>query len=358
MSARLKPGLASGLSWLALAAPTVICVGGLRLVEMPGAVVLGSIAAAVGVAMSGPAPALPRNSVHVSQSLLGASLGGMLAPSMFEDIAINWLPMLATLVTMMGTAVLVGWLLELSRRLPIGTGTWGSLPGAASAMVMLADEYGGDIRFVALMQYMRVLVVVLVAAFVSHALAGAVGVVPPAVPSSPIPTTQPALGFLVALAVAGSGAWAGLSLRMPAGALLGPMALGGAISIAGLAPIHFPQWFTWGIYVLIGWTIGLRFRRQIMGELMAALPLMLISIFALVGLSAISALVLIRLTGLDPLTAFLATSPGGIDSVAILALESKADVPFVLALQTLRVFATILAGTLIARRLARRRRMP
>jgi membrane AbrB-like protein len=57
--------------------------------------------------------------------------------------------------------------------------------------------------------------------------------------------------------------------------------------------------------------------------------------------------------GIDPLTAYLATSPGGLDSIAVIATGSRADVPFVLAMQTMRLFFVILTGPPIARLISR-----
>ena len=61
---------------------------------------------------------------------------------------------------------------------------------------------------------------------------------------------------------------------------------------------------------------------------------------------------LAALTGIDGLTAYLATTPGGIDSVAVMALGSGADAPLVLAVQMLRLFAVILAAARLGRRLS------
>jgi uncharacterized membrane protein AbrB (regulator of aidB expression) len=58
--------------------------------------------------------------------------------------------------------------------------------------------------------------------------------------------------------------------------------------------------------------------------------------------------------GVDPLTAYLSTSPGGIDSVAIIAASSKVDLPFVMALQTIRLFVVIVIGPTFAGIVARR----
>jgi uncharacterized protein len=56
----------------------------------------------------------------------------------------------------------------------------------------------------------------------------------------------------------------------------------------------------------------------------------------------------------DPLTAYLATSPGGADSVAIIAASSShVDVPFVMAMQMARFILVLLVGPALARAVAR-----
>ena len=58
--------------------------------------------------------------------------------------------------------------------------------------------------------------------------------------------------------------------------------------------------------------------------------------------------------GIDPLTAYLATSPGGADSAAIIALASNVDVAFVMAMQTTRLVLVLLIGPSLAGFIARR----
>ena len=57
--------------------------------------------------------------------------------------------------------------------------------------------------------------------------------------------------------------------------------------------------------------------------------------------------------GLDPLTAYLATSPGGADTVAIIAASTPVDVPFVMAMQTGRFLLVLALGPSLARLVAR-----
>ncbi|ARF51712.1 hypothetical protein DSJ_22045 [Pantoea stewartii subsp. stewartii DC283] len=53
------------------------------------------------------------------------------------------------------------------------------------------------------------------------------------------------------------------------------------------------------------------------------------------------------------MTAYLATSPVGLDTVAIIAAGSGVDMAFVMAMQTLRLFTILLTGPAMARFLSR-----
>src|SRR6202012_954667 len=64
----------------------------------------------------------------------------------------------------------LGWLLTRWRVLPGTTAVWGSSPGAASAMMLMAAAYGADIRLVAFMQYLRVLLVAFAATVLARVL--------------------------------------------------------------------------------------------------------------------------------------------------------------------------------------------
>jgi len=79
----------------------------------------------------------------------------------------------------------------------------------------------------------------------------------------------------------------------------------------------------------------------------------LVSRAMLIGLCGLSAWMLTWLLHLDALTAYLSTSPGGLDSVAIIAVGSNADIATVLAIQTLRLFVVILVGPQVAKLISR-----
>lgn len=58
---------------------------------------------------------------------------------------------------------------------------------------------------------------------------------------------------------------------------------------------------------------------------------------------------LATLPGKDFLSVYLATSPGDLDTMAIIAVDTHSDIGLVLAMQTLRLFAVILTGAFVAR---------
>ena len=70
---------------------------------------------------------------------------------------------LATLAVATG----LGWLLARWQVLPGSVAVWGSMPGAATTMVLLARDTGADWRLVAVMSYLRVVCVAIVASALS-----------------------------------------------------------------------------------------------------------------------------------------------------------------------------------------------
>ena len=102
-------------------------------------------------------------------------------------------------------------------------------------------------------------------------------------------------------------------------------------------------------YAVIGFQVGLRFTRATVLTVIRLVPVVVASSLALLLLCSASALLLTGLLGIDPLTAFLAMVPGSIESVAIVAIGSNADISFVMALQTVRMFAVVLVGPPLAR---------
>ena len=133
--------------------------------------------------------------------------------------------------------------------------------------------------------------------------------------------------FAETLALIIVGGIVGKLVRLPAGIFLIPMIAGTVLHSSGLMQIELPPWLLAVSYAILGWTIGLSFTREILVHAIRTLPQMFLAILGLMLFAGALAWLLVKEFHIDPLTAYLATSPGGMDSIAIIAASGKVDVP-------------------------------
>ena len=339
----------STLQWSALLAASLVCVSAFEVMRLPAALLLGSIAAAILVSWFGGRVSIPPWAFVVAQGFVGCLVARSITPDILLTIFQKWPMFLGLIGAVIFFAAALGFVLSRWKVLPGTTAVWGSSPGAATAMVLMADAFGGDMRLVAVMQYLRVACVGLVASIVARAWSAS------GAPAAAINWFPPlAAGpFLGTLALAVGGAVIGVKSRIPAGALLLPLFVGAPLSAAHVLTITLPPWLLAICYALVGWSIGLRFTREIVLYAAKQLPRILASIFTLIAMCGGLAFALHEAAGTDALTAYLATSPGGADAVAIIATSSPVDIPFVMAMQIGRLLMVILIGPSLARTIAR-----
>lgn len=335
--------------WCALAILSLLFVAALELLKLPAALLLGSMAAAAVLAIANAGLRVPPRLFVGAQAVIGCMIARAFPLSIFTEVAHNWPIFLGGVVSVIAASAFLGWLLTRWQVLPGSTAIWGASPGAATAMMLMAESYGADIRLVALMQYSRVVVVAVLATIVARVYStSASGPAPPVDWFPPIDW----LPFAATAAVIIVCAIVGSLLRIPAGAFLAPMVVGAVLQDAAIVRIELPPWLLALAYLLLGWSIGSRFDRPILAHAARTFPRLIASILCLVTVCGAFAALLVPLARVDLLTAYLATSPGGADSVAIIAASTHVDVPFVLTMQTLRFLFVMLTGPGIARFLA------
>lgn len=318
---------------------------------IPAGLLLGPLIVGIAFAASGHRIDIPAPAFRAAQAIVGVLIGSALDADIVGTVASHPLLFFGSALATLAASGGLGWMLSRWQVLPGTTGVWGSMPGAATAMTLMARSFGADARLVAVMAYLRVVCVAAIASAMAAIATGTTGAHPPG--GAWFPAIH-ALPFAATLAIAAIGAGAGIAIGLPAGALLGPIILAAGLSIAGVLPVELPGWLLAISYAVVGWRIGLSFTREIVAAARTALPRILLSIGALLGFCAGVAVLIHEVMGVDLVTAYLATSPGGMDSVAIIAASTPVDVPFVMAMQALRFVAVLLAGPALARLVARR----
>ena len=350
LPASLLEKVPAAAQWALLVAASALFAPGLQAAGLPAALLLGPMAAGILIGVNGGTIRVFRTSYLGAQAIIGCMIAGVITPAILVSFLRSWPLFLSVVLATIVASSLIGWLMNRLRILPGTTGIWGSSPGAAMAMVVMAEESGSDARIVAFMQYLRVACVALVASLIARFWVDTSGAAMPAIVWFP---SIHWIAFLETLAIAGIGGCAGRLLRIPSGALLVPLIVGAVLHSLGLVAIELPEWLLAATYALLGWHIGLGFTRKVLAHASHALPHILLSIAVLFIFCGGLAFILTRALDVDPLTAYLATSPGGMDSIAIIAASSNVDISFVMALQAVRVFIVVLIGPNLARLVAR-----
>ena len=339
-----------GWQWGLLFAGSLLLAALFARAHLPAALLLGPMIAAIILGSNGARLQLPHRAVFACQTIVGCLIARSITGDIVHAFLRDWPLLLATVLAIIATSGVLGWLISRWQVLPGSTAVWGSAPGGASVMMIMAGAFGADARLVAFMQYLRVVLVAAVASLVARLWVGQPG------PSADIGwfTALDWGGFAATLLIAASGGLIGMALRIPAGAMLLPMAIAAVLEAAGLVTIVLPPWLLAITYAMLGWSIGLSFNREILQHAARALLPIMLTIGVMIGVCAALAAVLVQYAGIDPLTAYLATSPGGMDSVAIIGAASKADLSFVMALQVVRLVLVLLLGPPLARFVAQR----
>ncbi len=339
------------LQWAVILFVSALFVGGLEIAALPAVFLIGPMLAGIVAGTNGATARVPPLAFASAQAIIGCLIASSIAPDIFVAFYAEWPLLLGVVLATLAASSLLGWLISYWRILPGTTAVWGSSPGAATAMVLMAGAFGADQRLVAFMQYLRVIFVSMAAALVARLWIDTSGLEVPSIvwfpPIDPVP-------FATTIGLALVGAVIGKLLKLPSPYFLGTMILGVGLHLGFGVDLQLPQWLLAASYAVIGWAIGLNFTRQTLHHATRALPQIVASILILIAFCGSLGWLISHLVGIDPLTAYLATSPGGMDSIAIIAAAAdNVDISFVMALQTMRFMIVLLLGPSIARLVAR-----
>jgi membrane AbrB-like protein len=337
-----------------LDAAAVLTAGGvvaavLGLAHLPSPALFGGLIAGLVRALAFRSRgAVPAVAMTAAQAVVGVAMGALVDLGTLRAVAAHWLAVLLVTVGTLALSLLAGLLLRLQPGISPVTGAFSMIAGGASGIVVMARELGADERMVAVLQYLRVLLIVVLMPVAATTVYGAS-------PGSGSGTGGAASGWAGALlftvACAAVGGLAGRLLRIPVAALLGPML---AAAVAGLAlGLHgtVPAVLQNVAFLVIGLQVGLNFTRASLATIGRALPLALAVIVGLILACAGLGALLAAVTGTSALDGYLATTPGGLYAVLATASDSGADTTFVLSVQVLRLFVMLLSAPLVARRL-------
>ncbi|WP_032391192.1 AbrB family transcriptional regulator [Rhodococcoides fascians] len=336
------------LRWIGLAA---VSVGGWALFAALGLTapsLFAALVVAVVFALTGLGPAaVPRPASMAAQGTLAVTIGLMLDTDTLAALGENWLPAvtvgLATLIVSAGC----GALLALHRDVDPVTGALSLIAGGATGLVSVARELGGDERIVAVVQYLRVALVVvtmpLIVTFAFHTDTGGTS------GTDEASTTPWYIGTAFLIGAVVVGILLAKAIRLPAPATLGPLIVAGACELLGWpVDIAVPEVLLPLAFIVIGWQAGLAFTVASLRAIGRIFPWAALLVLTIGLICALLGWALSAVTGVSMLTGYLATTPGGLAAVLAVSATTGSDVTFVACVQVIRLVSMLVAAPLAA----------
>ncbi len=319
--------------------------------QLPLAWMIGAMVSVTVVAAAGLPVGMSQRLRSSMIAVLGVMLGSAFTPDIVEHMA-RWSGSLLALVAYV--AVATGLCMAYYRRVagydPV-TAYFAAAPGGLSEMILMGNAMGGDERAISLSHGARILLIVLIVPIGFRILGSYQPGASVGLPAGSVPPAD--LAILVACAVAG--ALAARALRLPAAALVGPMAFSGAAHLLGLTVSRPPAEAIALAQIVVGTGVGCRFAGIAPLRILKALWLAVGATAILLAVSAGFAAVLSGLVAVPTPGVFLAFAPGGLAEMSLIALALGVDVAFVSTHHVIRIFLIVTLAPAAFRLLRRRR---
>lgn len=312
---------------------------------VPLALILGALVGAAIVAnIIGPMPGGPQLR-RGSQLFVGASIGVLLSPDVLAE--------LARLFPMMLALAIVSNLIGVALAVPIArlagidrlTALLSCLPAGMAEMATLAREVAADEQSVAIVHTLRVVLVLTVVPLWLKLTGHAGGTLPAAAPSGALDLLVIAALVAAALALA----LVATRLRVINAFVIAPMLLCLAVVAGGYHVPPVPQPILILAQIGIGTSLGLRFRVDRLRRLPYVALGGLVSSAVLIGVAFVLFSRSVELaTGLDHVSAVLASAPGGLGEMIASAVALGVPAAAVAGFQITRaIFTNLLVAPFI-----------
>lgn len=338
-----------------LAETLAIAVSGgalLGLNNIPAGWLSGSMLFVAIAALLGRPVGVPARLASIIFVAIGISLGGAVSPQTLKGLS-AWPVSIAVLAAAIAFSTFAVTLyLQRVHGWDQMSAFLGAVPGLLSQVIIMATQNGADLRGIAIVQSMRV-VILAVGVPTSLALLGLSGPAPPMVDVD----VGNSLGeFAILIGPSVIAALILQKVRFPGGLMFGPMIVSGVLHGTGIVHVFFPWWFYAGAVCCLGAVTGSRFANTSLHMLLSYIGAALGS-FA-VGIASAGIFVLMLVFGLSfhPADVVVSFAPGALDVMMILALTMHLDPIYVGAHHLARFLLISVSLPVMVRALAGRRR--
>jgi membrane AbrB-like protein len=358
-----------------------IAMGGgfcLHKMKAPVGAFIGAMAGAILLNLTLEAAYIPVSFRVFIQMFVGMRVGAKMTKRDVYELRYMIAPLVILVVSMLLLNFIFATAIHSLGRLDVATALFASAPGGMADMAIISDELGANPVHVSALQLTRVLFINLIISPLFRFRLKPGGEAPPKAASKGSGSGPAASGTFSAQAESLSGkplepggkgalplkkkilygvitVLAGLTggsicwkLGIKAGGLMGSMILVGALNI-GKGCIYFPKQLENPLRVMTGAYVGQQLNREgflMMRQLLLPLLIMLVGVLVF---TLVVPMIMQRFSQLDKATCMLASAPGGLTEMSMIAEDLGADTPKVVLMQSTRmIFVLLLFPNMLA----------
>ncbi|ASP22196.1 putative ammonia monooxygenase [Antarctobacter heliothermus] len=229
------------------------------------------------------------------------------------------------------------------------TAFYSGTPGGLMESIVMGEGAGADIRILTAQQFLRIIVVITLlplglSLWMGAPVGSAAGL---RAASGHTPVTAQTL--LLIFVAAGAGLGLARLIRLPAAQLSGPMILAALATTTGVLDLHLPVWLIAAAQLVIGVSLGMRFKGTNLALLRRCAWLALVSVIYMLILGGILSVILWQITGIEWLHLLISFSPGGVAEMSVVALSLAANPALVSLHHVARILMTVVELSVMAR---------
>lgn len=279
---------------------------------------------------------------NIVQVILGFYLGANITRKNLKELKVTSFPATANAIWSLVITFAFGYFLYYTTQLSLATSVLSSSPGGAPEVSMIAMAVNADVATVTVMQMARLLAVLSMVPLLSKKASSLKKPVMLGIASNHRSLIAPEQAifdrschngisnyisklFNPGVGIALAGGLILYYLKVPAGYMVGAMIAVGTASVCGLKIKPLPEKVRTIVYISTGILIGQYFTREAMMGIVDIYPIMFLLTGLMLLFCAALAIVISKLTGWRLSVCLLATAPGGLISMTIIATEMDCD---------------------------------
>lgn len=309
---------------------------GFTLLGVPGGYLSGAILACAVTALAGVNEYVSHRLRQLALLMIGVVVGTTVTAETINALPRWPVSLLALTLAMTALVVVLPRYFTRVHGIDTPTARLSAIPGALSVVLALADELHVDERRVAVLQSLR-LAILMMAVPLVVSLGVDLG--------AGTQIAKPLIGapqLLGLLAISAAGFLVAKRFRVPAPALTGPMVITGAIFASGTLSGRLPEPLMAAAFIVLGASVGARFAGIDRAYLTGCLGMSAGGLTLAVIITGLIAWPAAAYLDLPFMQMWLAMAPGGFDTMIALALALGVDPAFVAGHQLIRLLGLFL----------------